>query len=538
MTTLFLKYRPKTFTDLVGQESIVKTLQNAIKNDSPAHAYLFAGSRGTGKTSSARIFAKALNCDEIKSGNPCGGCHTCDDIAQGNLIDIIEIDAASHTGVDNIRSIIEKIDFAPTYAKRKVYIIDEVHMLSKGAFNALLKTLEEPPDHSFFLLATTEMHKIPETIVSRCQTFRFNRFTIPQLVERLQFICEQEGFKADPQALEIIAQKAEGGMRDSITLLDQVAAETENNITPEAVRTSLGLAPKEHLEQMWEALTNKNSDQGIKILHQLNESGSDFRHFGHEFLKFLRTKLHENLNTPEKLSLILPAIEAFEQAVGRLKSSPIAELPLEIAIITLCHHDQIASSAPAPSSPPAPTSVPTASSNPAPTPPPPSDPSPTPSPPEPTPPPEKNKPNDGFVFDDNTSSPSTPSPKKKADQASAPPLPNDGSVIQLSANNVTVNLKNIGEKAGIPIFAKKSLLTTQVEVNGQEVTFKTDSDFHLNKLTANNVAGPINKAINDIFGQEASIKFVRSNTPKPRPQTTTSDSKSNESASIEDFLSF
>jgi len=184
--SLFLKYRPQTFSDLVGQEAVRRTLQNALKSERPSHAYLFTGSRGTGKTSTARIFAKGLNCENLQDGDPCGTCRFCTGTADGSLIDVIEIDAASNRGIDEIRDLREKINFAPNVAKRKVYIIDEVHMMTKEAFNALLKTLEEPPDHAFFCLATTEIHKVPETIRSRCQTFSFQRFTLDQLSDRLK----------------------------------------------------------------------------------------------------------------------------------------------------------------------------------------------------------------------------------------------------------------------------------------------------------------------------------------------------------------
>jgi len=229
--SLFLKYRPQTFSDLVGQEAVRRTLQNALKAERPSHAYLFTGSRGTGKTSTARIFAKGLNCENLQDGDPCGVCRFCTGTADGTLIDVIEIDAASNRGIDEIRDLREKINFAPNVARRKVYIIDEVHMMTKEAFNALLKTLEEPPDHAFFCLATTEMHKVPETIRSRCQTFSFQRFTLTQLTDRLAYISEKESINAETEGLDIISRKAEGGLRDAISLLEQVAAETENQVT-------------------------------------------------------------------------------------------------------------------------------------------------------------------------------------------------------------------------------------------------------------------------------------------------------------------
>ena len=294
MTALFLKYRPQIFTDVVGQSPVVKTLQNAIQSENPAHAYLFCGSRGTGKTSMARIFAKALNCEKSRDGNPCNQCDICESTKEGHCVDVIEIDAASNRGINEIREIREKIAFAPSVAKRKVYIIDEVHMLTKEAFNALLKTLEEPPSHAYFALATTELHKVPETIQSRCQTFLFQTFTITQLVDRLAHIAKEEGFKSETEALELIAKKAEGGMRDALSLLEQIAAESQKNITVQTVTDSLGLVSIDTLEKFYQALETKQPQVALEIIENLSRQGSDFRSFGHDLLVFLREKMHTN----------------------------------------------------------------------------------------------------------------------------------------------------------------------------------------------------------------------------------------------------
>ncbi len=331
-TTLFLKYRPQTFADVVGQEVVIRTLQNALKSDRPAHAYLLVGSRGTGKTSTARIFAKGLNCLSLNDGAPCGECNICKSTADGSLVDVIEIDAASHTGVDNIRDLREKANFMPNMAKRKIYIIDEVHMLSKGAFNALLKTLEEPPAHAFFILATTEFDKVPETIISRCQTFTFGRFSIEQLVERINYICTKEQFKTTRDALELIARKAEGGLRDAIGLLEQLSAETEGKFDAEAVRSSLGISSEEQLKTFFDALENKDADAAFAVLKDINKRGGDFRAFGHDFLNFLREKMYESLNDHTRLSYLVAKIEAIEGALTRFRTSPLVELPLEIAV--------------------------------------------------------------------------------------------------------------------------------------------------------------------------------------------------------------
>src|SRR3989339_1165522 len=210
-TTLYRKYRPATFSEVIGQKHVVKTLQNAIKSGRIGQAYLFAGPRGTGKTSIARIFAKTINCAHLKSGEPCLKCDSCKTILDGRALDIIEIDAASHTGVDNIRELKETVQLPPSALKYKIYIIDEVHMLSGGAFNALLKTLEEPPEHVIFILATTEVHKIPETILSRVQRFNFTRLTVEEITSRLEDLAKLEKVKVDREAREIIATSSEGG---------------------------------------------------------------------------------------------------------------------------------------------------------------------------------------------------------------------------------------------------------------------------------------------------------------------------------------
>ena len=490
MATLFLKYRPKNFSDLIGQESIVKTLQNSLKNQTPSHAYLFSGSRGTGKTSTARIFAKALNCPQITEGDPCGACKTCTDISEGHLIDIIEIDAASHTGVDNIRSIIEKMKFAPTYSKRKVYIIDEVHMLSKGAFNALLKTLEEPPDHVFFLLATTELQKIPETIISRCQTFIFHRFGLDQLVSRLKSICDTEGFSASIQALEIIARKAEGGLRDAISLLEQIAAETENKITQESVRESLGIAPSERLEAFWETINNNDIDAGFEILRNINEEGGDFRCFGHSFLGFLREKLHNHLSDHSELRTILASIEEIETALGRLKTSPIVELPLEIALVNLCINKTESKQ------------TMTASV---------ADP----------------------VLKKEIAAAAKPEPKKEIAQDTLEDIQSSSPPANLTEQQIQEKMKEIAERAQIPIFAKRSFLTTVPKIDGGAIDFMTDSDFHKDKLTPPTVHNSLQTAIHELFQTKTPIKFTKGTVHRTQKSV-----KPEETASVDDFFSF
>jgi len=502
MTALFLKYRPQTFSDLVGQDIIKKTLKNALKIERPAHAYLFAGSRGTGKTSTARIFAKGLNCNDLQEGDPCGKCQFCIDTANGNLIDVIEIDAASNRGIDEIRDLREKITFMPNHAKRKVYIIDEVHMLTKEAFNALLKTLEEPPDHAYFCLATTEIHKIPETITSRCQTFLFERFTLDALIDRLAYIAKCEKIKAEKKALELIGQKAEGGMRDAISLLEQIAAETESNITESNVRSSLGLSSTELLTQFYQALRSLDSEEGLAILKNVSKTGGDFRTFGHDFLGFLRQKMFENIQNVSELPQILKIIDEIEKSLFRLKTSPIVELPLEIAVINLTQNL-------------AEVEIPIVKI-------------------------QKKE------IKVETIKQTTKVIPKKEDAVKEVPqeiietktqavevsVSSINEIGVISADILTQKTNEIATKSGIPVFAKKSFLTTIPEINGKKITFYTDSDFHREKLSSTEILVKIKGAISEIFGNIYEIEFIKKGGTKKSPsapQTT---------ATVDDFLSF
>ena len=239
-TALYRKFRPDNFEDVKGQDHIVTTLKNQIKANRIGHAYLFTGTRGTGKTTIAKIFAKAVNCENPVDGSPCGECQTCKNIAAGASMNVIEIDAASNNGVDNIREIVDEVSYSPAEGKYKVYIIDEVHMLSIGAFNALLKTLEEPPSYVIFILATTEVHKIPITILSRCQRYDFKRITIETIADRMRQLMDEEKVQIEEKALKYVAKMADGSMRDGLSLMDQVLG--DGNITEESVLSATGLA--------------------------------------------------------------------------------------------------------------------------------------------------------------------------------------------------------------------------------------------------------------------------------------------------------
>ena len=287
--SLYRKYRPLVFEDVIGQEHVEQTLVNAVHEDNVAHAYLFCGPRGTGKTTTARLLAKALLCQTGKDAKPCGTCEACQEIADGIHPDVYELDAASHTGVENVREeIISRVQFAPTHGRYKVYIIDEVHMLSTAAFNALLKTLEEPPAHVVFVLCTTDPHKVPDTIQSRCQRFDFRRFSIEETVKYLRRICDAENFKADTEALSLIAAKSNGGMRDATTSLEQVAVFTGGDICVDAVQNQVGQNASSHLFDFAQAIALQNTAECFVQVQNMVNSGSDLVQFARDLSKHIR----------------------------------------------------------------------------------------------------------------------------------------------------------------------------------------------------------------------------------------------------------
>jgi DNA polymerase-3 subunit gamma/tau len=330
--SLYRKYRPKDFPSLVGQDHIKTTLLNAIKSKKLAHAYLFTGPRGTGKTTTARLLAKAVNSSQMSEDGNFDNCEFAAEIDAGRLIDVIEIDAASNRGIDEIRDLREKINYSPTRAPNKVYIIDEVHMLTKEAFNALLKTLEEPPSFVYFILATTEIQKVPETIISRCQRFDFKRISEADLVARLKFVAENEEIRADEDALKIIAKQARGGLRDALTMMEQLIH--GNKLEAEYVQKVLGLSKAMGVENTFEMMVNGQTLEAVQTLKKLHEQGTDLVNFNKEILEFLREKLMENLEKGTgNINWLLQTIENFQEAYEKQKFSYIPELPLEIAII-------------------------------------------------------------------------------------------------------------------------------------------------------------------------------------------------------------
>ena len=357
-TALYRKYRPSEFEDVKGQDHIVTTLKNQIKADRIGHAYLFCGTRGTGKTTVAKIFAKAVNCEHPVDGSPCGECQSCKAIAAGSSMNVIEIDAASNNGVENIRQIREEVSYSPTQGKYKVYIIDEVHMLSIGAFNALLKTLEEPPSYVIFILATTESHKIPITILSRCQKYDFRRISIETISARLMDLLEQEGVEAEEKAVRYVAKAGDGSMRDALSLLDQcIAFYLGEPLTYDHVLEVLGAVDTEVFSRLLRSILANDIVAAIELLEDLIVQGRELGQFVTDFVWYLRNLLlvkssdemedvldmsSENLALLKEeadmieADVIMRYIRIFSDLSGQLKYAPQKRVLIEIALIKLC----------------------------------------------------------------------------------------------------------------------------------------------------------------------------------------------------------
>ncbi|MBM3231252.1 DNA polymerase III subunit gamma/tau [Candidatus Peregrinibacteria bacterium] len=329
--SLYRKYRPAKFADVYGQEHVVTTLENATENGTLVHAYLFSGSRGTGKTSVARILAKTIMTQGIADKAVCKQIEK--GIEEGSIVDLLEIDAASNTGVDNIRDLIEKIQFSPVAAAAKVYIIDEVHMLSKGAFNALLKTLEEPPAYAYFILATTELNKIPATIRSRCQCFPFRRIREEDIIRRLQFIADSERIVIDREALRLIAHACEGGMRDAISLLDQMRSLPK--ITLDEVGLRLGTTGSEAVQTVLKAVAEQSAPEIIETVRSIEESGIAPEVFARQILTALREDMHAAVEAHESSAPHVAILDTLLGAIRDMRSSPVPGLVLEAALLSL-----------------------------------------------------------------------------------------------------------------------------------------------------------------------------------------------------------
>ncbi len=358
---LYRKYRPQTFKEIVGQNHVVKTVTSAISSGNVSHAYLFAGPRGTGKTTIARLLAKAVNCEDSKNYEPCDKCPSCLEFANGQALDLVEVDAASRTGVENIRELLDVVRSGTLRSKYKVFIIDEVHMLSKSAFNALLKTLEEPPSHTIFVLATTEVHKVLPTILSRSQRFDFKRLTLSEITGRLKMITKKEKIKAEKGGLELIAVNADGSMRDAESMLGQVIAFSgqDNEITIKEIREVLGIVDINLVMKFTGILAEKKVSQALNFVNKLVDQGHDLTQFDNSLVSYLRRllfiKVDKSLSdlvaedlTKEQLKVILTQSQKFSLEelsnlvdlfirVGReIKYSSISQIPLELAIIEVC----------------------------------------------------------------------------------------------------------------------------------------------------------------------------------------------------------
>lgn len=364
---LYRKYRPKNFDEVVGQEHITATLKQEIASGRIGHAYLFTGSRGTGKTSCSKIIAKAVNCPNQQDGNPCGVCDICKGIDDGSVLDVTEIDAASNNGVDNIRQLREEANFTPAQVNYRVYIIDETHMLSVGAFNALLKIMEEPPEHVIFILATTEVHKIPATILSRCQRFDFRRISPAVIAARVRWVCEQEGIQIEPQAADLIARLAEGGMRDALSLLDVCRSnartgalegeETQEKITLEHVRQSAGLAVSDSLFAVADAVLRRDVPAVLQEIDRMFENSIDFEKMCVQLIAHYRgLMMAKAVKNPQEfvsglpqdaqrlsaqaagypMGQILYSLTVLQDALSRMGRTAQTRVELEMAAIKLC----------------------------------------------------------------------------------------------------------------------------------------------------------------------------------------------------------
>ena len=346
----YRKWRPQSFSEVAGQEHVTRTLRNAVSSGRIAHAYLFCGPRGSGKTSTARILSKAVNCLDPKQGEPCNKCDICQSVTEGNALDIIEIDAASNRGIDEIRELREKVNYAPNLARYKVYIIDEVHMITKDASNAFLKTLEEPPPHAIFVLATTEPHKVLATILSRCQRFDFHRLSQAAAISKLNMVCEKENIQIEPEALRLVAKVTTGSLRDAENLLEQLTAYYGHEITLQQVQALLGISGDLRVRELAKHIMDKDITAGLQTINSVSSDGLDIRQFNRELVDYLRDLLLvksgsetvvdvtsddlaelQSLAIKVSLDYLLTAVKRFGEV--NLRSDSYSPLPLELALV-------------------------------------------------------------------------------------------------------------------------------------------------------------------------------------------------------------
>ena len=358
-TALYRKFRPPVFSQIVGQEHITKTLKNQIKSERVGHAYLFNGGRGTGKTSAAKILARAVNCLNPQEGEPCNECEICKAAISGSLTDIVEMDAASNNSVEDIRLIRDEVNFLPTTAKYRVYIIDEVHMLSTGAFNALLKTLEEPPKHVKFILATTEPQKLPATILSRCQRFDFKKISDNNIAKWLEYVCKESNVNITKDALKTIGVLAEGAMRDALSILDRCIQDGTNEIDVQKIKSLVGIPETEYINKIVESIFNKNMEQSIDVINEIIDDGKDINNLIWEIIKYIKDVLlyktskqldlytEEEIKQIAKLSelaskeAILKIIFELSELENNLKWASQKSIILQVGIMKLCSSEQV-----------------------------------------------------------------------------------------------------------------------------------------------------------------------------------------------------
>lgn len=357
---LYREWRPQSFIEIIGQEHITRTLRNAVAAGRTGHAYLFSGTRGTGKTTTAKVLAKALNCLRRDGPEPCNHCESCKAVNEGISVDVIEVDAASNRGIDEIRDLREKIRFAPAMGKFRIYIIDEVHMLTNEAFNALLKTLEEPPRHGVFILATTEPHKVPLTILSRCQRFDFKRIAPSDIIGRLRVVASGAGLEAEEEALRLIARAADGGLRDALSILDQAASLGDRKVSAEEVRSILGSVKIDALGSMAGFMADGETGAALRLLNDLSGQGKEMRVFAREMACYLRALLLEKISPgastgdawdlPERMAVmaskfsqarLLGAVEVMAGAEQDMKGSTLPGIILELAVVKACRAGEV-----------------------------------------------------------------------------------------------------------------------------------------------------------------------------------------------------
>ncbi len=342
---LYRKYRPKIFEDVAGQQYIITTLKNSLKANKISHAYLFCGPRGVGKTTVAKLFAKAINCENLNNGEPCNNCSNCLEVLNKECVDIVEIDAASNNGVDEIRELKNKINLVPSSLKYKCYIIDEVHMLSIGAFNALLKTLEEPPKHVVFILATTEIHKVPETVLSRCQCYNFVKISIDDIVNRLKTIVKQEQIEVSDAILTEIARVSDGSLRDAVSLLDQISSFDKEHITIDLFQKIRGILSVEKIKLFLDLYYSNNKQEILKLIQTFDSVGMDYVKIIDQMIQYLRNEIISFYLKQEKpdyeLNDMIKTVQQFDEIQTKIKHSDNAKIMFEIEILNLmCQNDK------------------------------------------------------------------------------------------------------------------------------------------------------------------------------------------------------